>query len=209
MGRDRERAGRIRDARGATVTQVDPVRMHVMHQYGSIDAEALEAIVDEIEPGSARRLRWAYLIIPGCLAALAALVGVLYVFSDAAGRQDLVGVITNPAIILPNLVCCFVAPWIAIRQAHFKRVRSALLKHHRCPHCGYDLRGLPSAADGNTVCPECGCAWRLDAEAINTELAAAFAAESGGGRSPRIVVALAVGLALAVGFGVLALMIAR
>jgi transcription initiation factor TFIIIB Brf1 subunit/transcription initiation factor TFIIB len=37
-----------------------------------------------------------------------------------------------------------------------------MLKHLRCPHCGYDLRGLAAdPEDGATVCPECGCAWRL------------------------------------------------
>jgi hypothetical protein len=38
-----------------------------------------------------------------------------------------------------------------------------MLKHRRCPHCGYDLRLLPiDSNDGATVCPECGCAWSLD-----------------------------------------------
>ena len=32
----------------------------------------------------------------------------------------------------------------------------------RCPHCGYDLRELPGDPDdGATVCPGCGCAWKL------------------------------------------------
>jgi hypothetical protein len=30
-----------------------------------------------------------------------------------------------------------------------------------CVCCGYDLREVPAAADGCTVCPECGGAWRL------------------------------------------------
>jgi transcription initiation factor TFIIIB Brf1 subunit/transcription initiation factor TFIIB len=38
-----------------------------------------------------------------------------------------------------------------------------MLEHRRCPHCGYDLRMLPTDPDdGSTVCPECGCAWGLD-----------------------------------------------
>lgn len=203
-----EKSGRIRDARGKSVTQIDPVRLHVMHRYDAIDAEALEAIVDEIEPGSARRLRWAYLIAPGCVVALAAFVGLLYAVSDAAARKDLVSTVTNPAIMAPNLVCCFVVPWIAIRQAHFKRIRSALLKHRRCPHCGYDLRGLPTAADRNTICPECGCAWLLDAEAIDAELAASFSTTVGG-RSQRATIAVALGLALLCGLGLLAFMVYR
>ena len=36
----------------------------------------------------------------------------------------------------------------------------------RCPHCGYDIRGLPTdPEDGATICPECGCAWQLDGKA--------------------------------------------
>jgi hypothetical protein len=30
-----------------------------------------------------------------------------------------------------------------------------------CPACGYGIRGVPSEADGCTVCPECGAAWRV------------------------------------------------
>ncbi|GJM18987.1 MAG: hypothetical protein DHS20C14_12000 [Phycisphaeraceae bacterium] len=30
-----------------------------------------------------------------------------------------------------------------------------------CWSCGYDLKGLPAAADGCVVCPECGAAWRV------------------------------------------------
>ena len=44
----------------------------------------------------------------------------------------------------------------------FGNVMAAMLKHLRCPHCGYDIRELPvDPKDGATVCPECGCAWKL------------------------------------------------
>ena len=44
-----------------------------------------------------------------------------------------------------------------------KKVRRIMLKHWRCPHCGYDLRNLPAdETDNVTVCPECECAWMLD-----------------------------------------------
>ena len=37
-----------------------------------------------------------------------------------------------------------------------------MLSHLRCPHCGYDIRGLaPAPEDCATVCPACGCAWIL------------------------------------------------
>ena len=33
-----------------------------------------------------------------------------------------------------------------------------------CPSCVYSLQGVPAAADGSTVCPECGAAWRMTRE---------------------------------------------
>ena len=30
-----------------------------------------------------------------------------------------------------------------------------------CAGCDYDLEGIPPEADGCTLCPECGAAWRL------------------------------------------------
>ncbi len=57
-------------------------------------------------------------------------------------------------------------PLLAFRMARAKYtslVASVMLEHRHRPHCGYDIRELPTApADGATVCPECGCAWMLD-----------------------------------------------
>lgn len=45
----------------------------------------------------------------------------------------------------------------------FAMLRLVYLPHHgRCGACGYPVRDLPKAADGCTVCPECGAAWRMD-----------------------------------------------
>jgi len=56
--------------------------------------------------------------------------------------------------------------WIGTRQVRFKRIAGVMLRHLRCPHCGYDLRLLPTdPADGATVCPECGCAWQSEGQA--------------------------------------------
>jgi hypothetical protein len=53
--------------------------------------------------------------------------------------------------------------WRSGRKARAKLVCAVMLKHLRCPHCGYDIRGLPSSPDdGATICPECGSAWRLE-----------------------------------------------
>lgn len=59
-----------------------------------------------------------------------------------------------------------VVAFMSVRGRYASRVSAVMLEHLRCPHCGYDLRLLPAdPADGATVCPECGCAWRLRGEA--------------------------------------------
>jgi hypothetical protein len=52
--------------------------------------------------------------------------------------------------------------WGSLKHRRWGKIPAAMLKHFRCPHCGYDLRRLPAdPADGATTCPECGCSWRL------------------------------------------------
>jgi hypothetical protein len=64
-----------------------------------------------------------------------------------------------------SLVFLCSIPWVAWYSAklrRFDKIAAAMLKYLRCPHCGYDLRMLPTGReDGATICPECGCAWRL------------------------------------------------
>lgn len=40
-------------------------------------------------------------------------------------------------------------------------IREAVLDQGFCPSCAYRLEGVPPEADGCTVCPECGGAWRV------------------------------------------------
>jgi hypothetical protein len=62
------------------------------------------------------------------------------------------------------------AAWYRTKRSRFAHVAAAMLKHLRCPHCGYHLRGLPADPDdGATICPECGCAWQLS-ESAGTEV---------------------------------------
>ena len=42
-----------------------------------------------------------------------------------------------------------------------KVVGDYLFRTRCCPGCGFDLVPSPVEADGCTVCPECGAAWRL------------------------------------------------
>ena len=44
------------------------------------------------------------------------------------------------------------------------RLRVAMQSLSRCASCGYSLKGIHADADGCTVCPECGAAWRLTKE---------------------------------------------
>ncbi len=45
----------------------------------------------------------------------------------------------------------------------------AFLEERRCASCGHDLAGCTPEADGCTVCPECGAAWRLQSKRALSE----------------------------------------
>ena len=150
--------GRIRDARGRKVEQIDPLTIHLLQQRDIIEADALKAIVREDDLRIMRSER-AFFIV-GLLAMLV-VVG-LFLYS-----MIFKGLSNAPYAKTVALVYFAVVPWFIwylIRRSRFSKIAPIMLKHHRCAHCGYDLRGLPSdAPDGATVCPECGCAWKLQA----------------------------------------------
>ena len=167
------RKGRISDARGRKVTQLDPVSMHMLRRHDRITADELTAIVDTIDPQVRRGLKLGLWLI----AAIAVLtVGVLamnIVMEGGDAWRDLVSTLMNPvfisAVLLPGLIVGVIVPVAALHWRCRLRVRWAMLRNRRCPHCGYDLNGLPvDETDGATVCPECGCAWILD-QADQTE----------------------------------------
>jgi len=198
-------ASRIKDARGKSVTQLDPAMLHVWHRYEVIEAEVLEAIVEELEPGTAKRRRTLIIMAPVTILLFALGLTAMYYFSDAGARRDLVSTLTNPAIMVPTVAGSIFFPWITARQTRLKRSRFAMLKYRRCPHCGYNLRGLPVAPeDGATVCPECGSAWLLDDAALAERLTAT-ASSSGptAQASTLLLVSLLVLSALALGGAVL------
>ena len=93
-------------------------------------------------------------VVIGGIAAIVSIEG-------APAWQDLVGTLTNPAIIACVLGGA-VAPILIARQERLGRLRAIMLRHRRCPHCGYGLRGLPTDDDGLTTCPECASIWRID-----------------------------------------------
>ena len=175
-----EHGRRIRDARGRSVRTLDPLRLHLLGRGDVIDAEALERIAEEIEPGARGRRRLTRIVLLVFLPAVVLLTfgGIaldIWIEGEAAW-DDLVSTLTNPAMIGPAVACLFSGvylPLFASQQARSRRTIAAMLKHRVCPHCGYGLAGVPvDPSDGATVCPECACAWRLD-ERQTTEAAAA------------------------------------
>lgn len=78
---------------------------------------------------------------------------------------------SNGGYLLATLVVMFVA--LALLPIVASRVMGAhklgFLKEGYCPACGYSIAELESEADGCRVCPECGSAWKLDADTSDAE----------------------------------------
>ena len=175
MSEKKRAGGNITDARGRAVSQIDPVKWQLLHRYDAIEADVLDEIVEALEPGTAKWRRHMIVIVPVAICIVVVGFVALYWAGDASLRADLVSTLTNPALMIPTVVGCFIIPWVAARENRFRRIRLAMLKYNRCPHCGYDLRGLPvSTEDHATVCPECGSAWHIDVEFIEEQLTAAL-----------------------------------
>jgi len=151
----------ITDAHGRRVTQLDPVKLHLLNLPSIIPATTLRAMSDELVP-DARRQRLGQIL--SMLASVLLIVGgtVIYFryFSTWKGFDPV-----NTSIYLLQALIILAGPVIAYfvyRSKYASKIATVMLKHQHCPHCGYDLRGLPMAEDdGATVCPECGCAWQL------------------------------------------------
>jgi hypothetical protein len=196
---------RIGDARGRLVTQLDPMRLHLLRRPGAIESEVLDRIVEEIEPGLAK-------VRPFILAAGVACVvlglGVFLVsvaMEGGSAWSDLVSTLTNPAIYVPNLAVFVWLPWMFIQKKRRRcaRVSAALIKFRRCPHCGYSLQGLPvDPTDGATVCPECACAWRLDDPTLAARAAVSDGTAAGDpGRIQWLMAAVLAGLVVMAALG--------
>jgi hypothetical protein len=150
----------IRDARGRKVTQLDPVELSLLRQHDVIDRPTLHAITTEVGTGmedAHRRMLW--VLYAGVPVIAVVLVAQLV---DAWMGGNVSGFLSGRNIALGNVWFLVLVLWFRAKQARFGRVRRAMLAHLRCPHCGYDMHGLPPEPDGATLCPECGTAWRLD-----------------------------------------------
>ena len=148
--------GRIRDARGRTVTQLDPVVLRLLRRDDLIDHDTLARIVGEKGVG----------LRPYQVAQIAFAAVFIVVVAGVVVSKHLAG--TPWSVLLRRsvpLLYLFVLPffvWGRAKKMRSSRIAAAMLKHGRCPHCGYDVgHASPDAFDGVTVCPECGCGWRI------------------------------------------------
>ncbi|MHC4966579.1 MAG: hypothetical protein ACYTGE_16925 [Planctomycetota bacterium] len=160
-------SARIIDARGRRVTQLDPVSMHLLRRHDLLDADTLRAIAEEIGPTTSRAaIRWFWIFEAFPIVFLPLFfVWVFFI----KGARDPVGITLWCTILL----CLVIGIWgfsSSAKRKRFHRVRDAMLRHERCPHCGYSLTGLPAdPEDGTTVCPECGSAWSRTSSAPEAE----------------------------------------
>ncbi len=156
-----QQAGRIKDAHDRRVTQCDPVELHLLNQRSIIPAETLRSMADEIMPG-ARRQRLVQVLF-SAFSILFIVGGSIIYFSYFSSWKGFDPV--NVSFYVIQALIIVSGPILAFRMARAKyrsRLASVMLKHRHCPHCGYDIRDLPSdPEDGATICPECGCAWKL------------------------------------------------
>lgn len=151
----------IRDERGRKVTQLDPIEMRLLLKHDVIDANTLRKVADEIGSGLEDRIRKAlpFLVVGISIIAIALIIQII-VYSLSGNMQR---IFSARNIALANVWFFIIVIWTRAKQARFGRIRKIMLKYLRCPHCGYDLRKLPvDSDDGATVCPECGCAWKLN-----------------------------------------------
>ena len=152
--------GRIVDARGRRVTQIDPVAMHLLHRHDVIPAPKLREIATGIDPQEVRRRPWAALLTPVWIVLwYAAFFGYFIVFKRWRGWDPVLATFAIFYFVYPIAVL-----WIGslrARRARWERIRRIVLEHHHCPHCGYDMRGCPADDQDVAVCSECGSAWRM------------------------------------------------
>ena len=81
-----QQAGRIKDARGRKVAQLDPVTMRLLRQHGVIPAETLSKLADEIGVGWSKRVRVVFFIAVVCLALFALVATVGFVADAIKGK---------------------------------------------------------------------------------------------------------------------------
>jgi hypothetical protein len=152
----------IRDARGRTVKLIDPYVMHRLRRHDVIPADTLAEITREIGPGLDKWPRRAVVFGFLVMAPFILLFLVQFIYVTVTGSGGLLAMLQARLPVLVGVVAGLCFAWMAAATVRARRTCSVMLRNSRCPHCGYDIRGLRrTGADGVTICPECGCAWRL------------------------------------------------
>ena len=156
----RKRLTHIKDARGRKVTQLDPVELRLLRRHDAIGPEALRAMAGEIGSGLTDQQKKLFRVFAVALAILF-LVFIIHTV-DVCIHGRWLEIFDFSRVALLNMIVWPILVWVRARQVRFRKIRRVMLAHRHCPHCGYDLRGLPpDEGDGATVCPECGCGWRM------------------------------------------------
>jgi len=160
MSNKRRKLTHIRDANGKRVTQLDPLELKLLHKYDIIDRDALTKILEEIGPSldkpSRRSLPVLYfvVIVTGIMLIVRAI--------DAIVSNDLSIFLHRKSAFIGIMWLVILVFWYTAKESRFGKVRQAILNHHRCPHCGYNLRDLePDPTTNHTTCPECDAAWSI------------------------------------------------
>ena len=157
--------GSVADARGRRVALRDPAVDWLVGDRRGMDPATAEAIMHELEGGLRSSRRRVLVGMLGFVVLVVVAVGALVVsiaVEGGAAWRDFVGslTLTGPAVLL--MLCAgVVVPVVLARRSRLARSCEVLLRHGRCPHCGYRIAEVAAdPATGHTVCPECGCAWR-------------------------------------------------
>ena len=151
--------GCIKDARGRPVSLLDPYALNLLRRHDVISSDTLTSIAREVGFGLPKWQRSAY------FAVVMIVLGngiFLLIWKDIRRSSfDALGSTLGSLGVVLFAISAIIF-WRGGRRGRAKLVCAIMLRHLRCPRCGYDVRGLPTAPeDGATVCPECGCAWRL------------------------------------------------
>jgi hypothetical protein len=151
----------VRDAHGRRVPMIDPVRIHLLHMPSIIPAETLQSMTKDLLPNAKRQQR---IQLASMLFGVVFVVGGYFVYFGWYSNWKGLDPVNTSIMVLQALVILS-GPVIAFRMAratYVGRVAEVMLARRHCPHCAYNLHGLPvSETDQTTTCPECGCTWQL------------------------------------------------
>lgn len=166
MTDQRRSRGQIEDARGRWVRPLDPVKLHLLRRHDLIPADALRGIAEDLDRPWVRIGRALFVFYAVMLATCWGGMTYYLLFLSRSRRLDAV-MMAFYGLQLVFMCAAFFVPWFIASAKRLPYVRPAMLKHRRCPRCAYDLRGLSAdPRDGATACPECGCAWRINAPEV-------------------------------------------